>query len=239
MKNQNKKTSIEQAIDDLLSSGIPENIPLGKLKEYLKQNKKDLNKAEEKFKSHIYPQHKLNWNKNYIDNFQIMKTVNAYSTSIFNIMSKLINKNNLIQISNTEIINITGYSKPKVIKSIGELIEKGFITIKLKNEPKTSRATIYMINPELVTIGTGNQTKLKKEFWQLTGSKYKLDNLKKPSKIHINWLNMIENENYIIGYDKIQVNDEIIYFNKLSQKEKTSVNSPQITDAKFKVTIKL
>ena len=232
MKNQNKKTSIEQAIDDLLSSGIPENIPLGKLKEYLKQNKKDLNKAEEKFKSHIYPQHKLNWNKNYIDNFQIMKTVNAYSTSIFNIMSKLINKNNLIQISNTEIINITGYSKPKVIKSIGELIEKGFITIKLKNEPKTSRATIYMINPELVTIGTGNQTQLKKEFWQLTGSKYKLNVLEKPSKIHINWLDMIEKENYIIGYDKIQVDDEIIYFNKLSPKEKQNkkVSAQESTD---------
>lgn len=230
MKNKNKKTSIEQAIDDLLSSGIPENITLGKLKEYLKENKKELSKAEEKFKSHIYPQHKLNWNKNYINNFEIMKEIDNYSISIFTTISKLINKNNLIQISNIEIVKITGYSKNKVIKSINELIKKGFITIKLKGEPKTSRATIYMINPELVTIGTGNQTQLKKEFWQLTGSKYKLNTLKEPSKIHINWLDMIENENYIIGYDKIQVDNEIIYFNKLSIKEKKSINPPKYID---------
>ena len=63
-----KKTSIEQAIDDLLSSGIPENITLGKLKDYLNQNKKDLIKAEDKFKNHLYPQYKLNWNKTYITN---------------------------------------------------------------------------------------------------------------------------------------------------------------------------
>ena len=117
-----KKTSIEQAIDDLLASGIPENIPLGKLKEYLKENKKTLDKAEEKFKSHIYPQYTLNWNKNYINNFEIMKEIDTYSISIFTIISKLINKNNLIQLSLIDIINITNYSKPKIIKSINELI---------------------------------------------------------------------------------------------------------------------
>ena len=143
-----KKTSIEQAIDDLLASGIPENIPLGKLKEYLKENKKTLDKAEEKFKSHIYPQYTLNWNKNYINNFEIMKEIDTYSISIFTIISKLINKNNLIQLSLIDIINITNYSKPKIIKSINELIEKGFIAIKLKGEPKNSRSTIYMLNPE-------------------------------------------------------------------------------------------
>lgn len=215
-----KKTSIEQAIDDLLSSGVPENISLGKLKEYLRENKKNLDKAEEKFKSHIYPQHKLNWNKNYINNFEIMKEIDTYSISIFTIISKLINKNNLIQLSLIDIINITNYSKPKIIKSINELIEKGFIAIKLKGEPKNSRSTIYMLNPELVTIGTGKQEKLKKEFWQLTGSKYKLNILNEPSKIHIDWLNIIENKNYIIGYDKIQIDDKIIHFNKLSVKEK-------------------
>lgn len=229
-----KKTSIEQAIDDLLSSGIPENISLSKLKKYLKENKKILDKAEEKFKSHIYPQYKLNWNKNYINNFEIMKGIDTYSISIFTIISKLINKNNLIQLSLIDIINITNYSKPKIIKSINELIEKGFIAIKLKGDPKTSKATIYMINPELVTIGTGNQNKLKKEFWKLTGSKYNLNNLEKPSKIHINWFDMIENKNYIIGYNKIQIDDEIIHFNKLSKKEKSSKTLESIDEITFK-----
>ena len=223
-----KKTSIEQAIDDLLSSGIPENISLGKLKEYLKENKKDLAKAEDKFKNHLYPQYKLNWSKNYINNLELCKLLNTKSFSIFNSISKLINKNNLIQISNTEIVNITNYSKQTVINSINELIEKGFIAIKLKGEPKNSRATIYMINPELTTIGTGNQEKLKREYWELTSSIYKLNNLEKPSKIHINWLNMIENENYIIGYDKIQIDNEIINFNKLSLKEKQKKMSAHI-----------
>ena len=227
-----KKTSIEQAIEDLLSSGIPENIPLGKLKEYLKEHKKNLDKAENKFKNHLYPQYKLNWNKNYINNFEIMKIIDAYSISIFTTISKLINKNNLIQLSLTDIINITNYSKHKIIKSIDELIEKGFIAIKLKGEPKTARATIYMLNPELVTIGTGNQEKLKKEFWQLTGSKYKLNTLNEPSKIHISWLDIIENQNYIIGYDKLQIDDEIINFNKLSPKEKQNkkMSAQQSTD---------
>lgn len=214
-----KKTSIEQAIDDLLSSGIPENITLGKLKDYLNKNKKDLIKAEDKFKNHLYPQYKLNWNKTYITNLEIYKSLGTKSIGIFNILNKLINKNNLVQISKSELKNILKYDDKTIIKSINELIEKGFIAIKLKGEPKTSRATIYMINPELVTIGTGNQTQLKKEFWKLTGSKYKLNTLEKPSKIHINWFDMIENENYIIGYDKIQIDDEIIYFNKLSPKK--------------------
>mgnify|MGYP001852042634 FL=1 len=229
-----KKTSIEQAIDDLLSSGIPENIPLGKLKEYLKKYKKDLIKAEDKFKNHLYPQYKLNWNKNYINNFEVMKIIDTYSISIFTTISKLINKNNLIQLSLVNIINLTSYSKNKIIKSIDELIKKGFITIKLKGEPKTARATIYMINPELVTIGTGNQEKLKKEFWQITGSKYKLNILNEPSKIHIDWLNIIENKNYIIGYDKIQINDKIIHFNKLSKKEKSSKTLESIDEITFK-----
>lgn len=225
-----KKTSIEQAIDDLLASGIPENIPLGKLKEYLKENKKTLDKAEEKFKSHIYPQYTLNWNKNYINNFEIMKEIDTYSISIFTIISKLINKNNLIQLSLIDIINITNYSKPKIIKSINELIEKGFIAIKLKGEPKNSRSTIYMLNPELVTIGTGRQEKLKIDFWKLTDSKYKLNNLEEPSKIHINWLKMMENKNYIIGYDKLEIDDKIIHFNKLSKKEKSSKTLESIDD---------
>ena len=229
MKNKNKKTTTEQFIDDLIASGIP----LGnELKKYFQENKNKLKEVDEKFYSHIYPQHKLNWNKTYITNLEIYKLLNAKSVSIFNVISKLINKNNLIKISIIEIKKLLKYDDKTIIKSLNELIEKGFIAIRLKGEPKTSRATIYMINPELVTIGTGNQIQLKKEFWQLTGSKYKMNILEEPSKIHINWLDMIENENYIIGYDKIQVDDEIIYFNKLSPKEKSSVNSPQITDEK-------
>lgn len=212
-----KKTTTEQFVDDLISSGIP----LGnELKKYFQENKEKLKEVNKKFYSHIYPQYKLNWNKNYINNFEIMKAIDTYSISIFTIISKLINKNNLIQLSLTDIINITNYSKPKIIKSIDELTKKGFIAIKLKGESKTTRATIYMINPELVTIGTGNQEKLKKEFWKLTGSRYKLNILNEPSKVHIYWLNIIENKNYIIGYDKIEIDDEIINFNKLSPKEK-------------------
>lgn len=224
-----KKTSIEQAIDDLLSSGIPENISLGKLKEYLKENKKDLTKAEEKFYSHIYPQKNLDWNKNYINNFEIYKILNSKSNSIFNIISKLINKNNLVQISITELKKLLKYDDKTIIKSLNELIEKGFITIKLKGEPKNSRATIYMINPELITIGTGRQEKLKREYWELTGSIYENGELLKISKIHKNWLDFQENQTYIIGYDKIQVNDEIIYFNKLSQKQK-KMSAQESTD---------
>lgn len=229
-----KKTSIEQAIDDLLFSGIPENITLGKLKDYLNQNKKYLIKAEDRFKNHLYPQYKLNWNKTYITNLEIYKSLGAKSIGIFNILNKLINKNNLVQISKNELKNILKYDDKTIIKSIDELIKKGFIAIKLKGESKTSRATIYMINPELVTIGTGSQEKLKKEFWQLTGSKYKLNILNEPSKIHIDWLNIIENKNYIIGYDKIQIDDKIIHFNKLSKKEKSSKTLESIDEITFK-----
>ena len=98
-----KKTSIEQAIDDLLFSGIPENITLGKLKDYLNQNKKYLIKAEDRFKNHLYPQYKLNWNKTYITNLEIYKSLGAKSIGIFNILNKLINKNNLVQISKSEL----------------------------------------------------------------------------------------------------------------------------------------
>ena len=231
MKNQKKKNTTEQFIDDLITSGIP----LGnELKKYFQENKNKLKEIEEKFRNHMYPNYKLSWCKTYINNLEIYNLLNLSikSISIFNVISKLINKNNLIKISILEIKKLLKCDDKTILKAINELIEKGFITIKLKGEPKTSRATIYMINPELVTIGTGNQTQLKKEFWQLTGSKYKLNVLEKPSKIHINWLDMIEKENYIIGYDKIQVDDEIIYFNKLSPKEKQNkkVSAQESTD---------
>lgn len=236
MKNKKKKTTTEQFIDDLIASGIP----LGnELKKYFQENKDKLKEVDEKFYSHIYPQIKLNWCKLYNNNLEITKKTDKASINILNILYKLINRNNFIQISTSEIIKLTGYSNKTIIKSIDELIEKGFIAIKLKAEPKVSRSTIYMINPELVTIGTGNQTQLKKEFWKLTGSKYKLNNLEKPSKIHTNWLDMIENENYIIGYDKIQIDNEIIYFNKLSQKEKQKKMSATIEKLQTKYSNKL
>lgn len=231
MKNKDKKTTTEQFIEDLIASRV---ILGNELKKYFQENKNKLKEVDSKFYRHIYPQHKLNWCKLYNNNLGITKKIDKTSISILNILYKLINKNNLIQISISEIIKLTGYSNKTIIKSIDELIEKGFIVIKLKGEPKTSRSTIYMINPELITIGTGNQTKLKKEFWELTGSKYKINILEEPSKIHIDWLNMIENENYIIGYDKIQIDYEIIHFNKLSPKEKQnkkmSVNFEENTD---------
>lgn len=231
MKNKDKKTTTEQFIEDLIASRV---ILGNELKKYFQENKNKLKEVDSKFYRHIYPQHKLNWCKLYNNNLGITKKIDKTSISILNILYKLINKNNLIQISISEIIKLTGYSNKTIIKSIDELIEKGFIVIKLKGESKTSRSTIYMINPELITIGTGNQTKLKKEFWELTGSKYKINILEEPSKIHIDWLNMIENENYIIGYDKMQIDDEIIHFNKLSPKEKQnkkmSVNFEEHTD---------
>lgn len=217
-----KKTTTEQFIDDLITSGIP----LGEeLKKYFEKNKKKLKEVDKKFYSHIYPNKSLKWSKHYIK-IELHKNIKANSFMIFNAISNLINKNNLVQISQKEIIEITNVKDLKTIsKSINELIEKGFITIKLKGNKQ--RNTIYMINPELITIGTGRQEKLKKEFWEITGSKYKMNDLKTPSKIHNNWLNMIENQNYIIGYDKIQVNDEIINFNKLSIKEKQKKMSAQ------------
>lgn len=222
-----KKTTTEQFIDDLISSGVP----LGnELKKYFQENKNKLKEVNEKFYNHIYPQHKLNWNKTYIDNLELCKLINSKSFGIFNAISKLTNKNNLIQISNTEIINITGYSKQTIINCINELIEKGLITIKLKGETKTSRATIYMINPELITIGTGKREQLKKEFWKITGSIYKNGILKEMSNVHKKWIDFQENQAYIIGYDKIQIDNEIIYFNKLSKKEKSSINFGEHTD---------
>ena len=217
-----KKTTTEQFIDDLISSGIP----LGnELKEYFKQNKIKLKEVDEKFYRHLYPQNKLNWTKNYINNLEMYKLLNAKSIGIFNILSKLINKNNLIQISITELKKLLKYDDKTIIKSINELIEKGFVVIKLKGEPKTSRATIYMINPELTTIGTGNQEKLKREYWTITGSIYESGELLKLSEVHKKWLDYQENQAYIIGYDKIEVDNNIIHFNKLSTKIKSHLHN--------------
>lgn len=223
-KNKSKKTTTEQFIDDLISSGVP----LGnELKKYFKKNKNKLKEVDERFYRHIYPQKNLKWTKNYI-NLEIYKIINSNSFLIFSAISSLINKNNLIQISQKEIIELTECKNKRTIsKCLKELIEKGFIVIKLKGN--TKRNNIYMINPELTIIGTGNQEKLKKEFWKLTGSIYELGILKEPSKIHNFWIDLKENQSYIIGYDKIQVDDETIHFNKLSEK-KISVNSPKSTD---------
>lgn len=227
MKKQ-KKTSIEQALDDLIKVGVPN---VEEIKKYLKENINELNKAEKLFQNHIYPNKNLKWIKLYKQNLEISKYISTTSFSIFNCILKLINKDNLIQISHKEISKIANIkNKTYISNSINELIINGFITVKIKGN--TRRNTIYMINPELVTIGTGNQELLKIKFWKLTGTEYKNNNIINYSKIHKNWINLNTKQNYIVGYDKLEINNETIYFNKLSQKEKTSVPLLKNTDEK-------
>lgn len=215
MQNYNENhSSVVQALLDMKSVGcsIPEIECL--LKE-LQSDPAKQKKADKLFKSHLYPQKSINWIKYYND-IELERYISGYALQIFMAMAKNMRTLNLIQVSHNDLVIMTGLDKRTISKFLKELIAKGCIAIKIPGN--RTRASVYMINPQLATVGTGDKKQLTYDFWKLTGT-IEATNQKeedKLSSIHEQFLAHTIYRNYSIGYDKQVTSQGTFIFNKIN-----------------------
>lgn len=223
-----KVTSIEQALIDLKKAG-GSSAYIDYLLDELKNSKELLEQSEELFHGHLYPDKNLEWIKLFND-FELENYISPSCNAIFTVMAKNMRVSNLIQVSQNDLTIMTGADKKTVSKCLKELIDKGCIAIKIFGNRRN--ANVYMINPLLALVGTGNQKLLLKEFWILTGDIYDKSGYKliERSLPHFKFDNHCNKKTYSRGYNRQETTAGIIYFNKINppkNKESSGVFAPQ------------
>lgn len=209
-----KVTSIEQALIDLKKAGGSSSY-IDYLLDELKSSKELLEQSEELFHSHLYPDKSINWFKHY-NSYEFERILNPYEFKILTLMAKNMNISNLIQISQNDLKAITGLNKRTISDSLKNLIDNGYIAIKLLGNSRN--ANVYMVNPLFATVGTGNQELLTNEFWKLTGDIYDNTGYKviEKSLPHFRFNNISKEQTYSRGHNRQETTDGIIYFNKIN-----------------------
>lgn len=128
------------------------------------------------------------------------------------------NGTNLLQISlNDLLLVLNSKSKHTIQNALNELIEKGFIAIKIKGKGRIS--SVYMINPQIAIKGNCNVDYLIHEFWKLTGTTYKehSNDVDEFSKPHGNFIDFVaKSKPYSMGYDRQESSNGTLYFNKIN-----------------------
>ncbi|HBI62797.1 MAG TPA: hypothetical protein DDY31_16590 [Lachnospiraceae bacterium] len=219
-------SSIKQVLLDMKSAGFSSDaikILLDECEDYPKM----LAEADKKFSSHKYPHHSIVFLKitNKIEFFNILS---PKAVIVLNAMCCTMNTGNLIQITQDDLLNITNLGNKKTIKeALMELLEKGFIAIRLKGN--TRRGTVYMVNPLVARCGK-EIPELEKVFWTLTGTKYD-GKITEYSNPHDTWKENVKKRTYSIGYGKQDTTSGEIRFGKINEpKIKTKKGSPEATD---------
>lgn len=106
---------------------------------------------------------------------------------------------NLVQASTRDIERAAGVDLATARAGINSLLEKGCIAIKQRG--RGTRASIYMLNPEIATVGkTKTYPKL---FWQLTGTVYKSggkgNEIEVMSEPHYTWIQLTAVRQFTVG----------------------------------------
>lgn len=221
-------TSI-QMLKDLKSVGCS-SILVDQLLDELKNDPQKLNDVEELFKSHQYPNKSITWIKRFID-FDYQSCLSEYGIKVFDFMQvHMRSGTNLLQISlNDLLLVLNSKSKHTIQNALNELLEKGFIAIKIKGKGRVS--SVYMINPQIAIKGNCNVAYLTREFWKLTGTTYKdyynyknhnkkiddVNAIDEFSKPHSNFIDLsTKSKPYSMGYDKQEISNGTLYFNKIN-----------------------
>ena len=217
MKPNQNNSSIMQALLDLKSSGGDANA-IDILLLQLENNNMILENAEELFESHLHPEHSLKWCKLQC-NVEFSRFLSVNAVTILTAMLQNMNHWNNIQISYRDIIQITALNSLKSIKpALKELIDKGCIAVQDKGT--TKRPTVYMVNPEIATLGKPIANH-KDMFWRLVRNNVESDGGEKPDP-HALWDELTSKRTYAKGNDSlISHSDKKITFGKINEiKEK-------------------
>lgn len=210
-KNKQKKTSIMQALEDLKSSG-GDIEAVNKLIYQLEENKELQEVVEKIFRNRLYPEKSLTWLKLRGD-VEFSRFLSPNAVTILIAMCQNMRQGNLLQISQRKIMAITSISSPKaVVKALDELISVGAIAVRLKGT--SHRSPVYMVNPEIATVGTENK-KLEFVFWKYSDKSDKvLEGYENPRD---KWKTLTKFRTYSKGYDKQEDGTGTVYFNKINE----------------------
>ena len=162
-------SSVVQMCLDAAKAGHPELLEaLQAIKEKDPRAIKDIDGI---WNSHKHPDNSLAWVK--FKNFEKCRAISNLSKlsggdkakSLLLAMIQIVNQDMYVQCSHNIIGKIVSQSKPTVIKCIDTLIQYGFIVVAKKATNKD--AAVYMINPNVVTVGKTEDDKLLEKFNEL------------------------------------------------------------------------
>ena len=119
------------------------------------------------------------------------KVVDAFASAI--------DQANLVKISTRDIEKAAGVDRAAARESIKSLLSKGCIAV--EKSGTRNIAAVYMLNPEIATVG--NSKASSKKFWELTGTVYKdggkgreVESFSEP---HMEWIRLTAVRSYTVG----------------------------------------
>lgn len=235
-KNPNNPTnsSLVQALLDAKDNGFPA-VLVNPLLDFADKNKSILKEADAVFKKRNYPKGALRWSRIYNDfEYESFLSTNEFLVLIF--MVKNMATNNLIQVSQQDIVSYTTMrSKGAVNSVLHSLISKGCIAVKFQGNNR--QKAVYMINPLLGTVGVEHKNSLAKTFWELTGTQFK-DKEKdtEHSEPHKKWLELTMEQHYYRGRNSrenisfIEIKEKTKETRTDTKAKKDSVTSKDFSD---------
>lgn len=157
------------------------------------------------FDTHRYPDNSIFWTKHRRDN-ELQRILSPEEKLILDTFEQYMNQSNLLQISSRMLVKCTGLNDRTVRKCLDLLIEKGCLAVHT-NGP-SNKAKIYMLNPEIATVGTPTSWVTETNFWKLTGSTYDFGKngrleLTQPSATQIKWVELTSVRMFDVGTESI------------------------------------
>lgn len=224
--NNRDCSSCRQALLDLKIAGFPNDL-IDQLIDFANVNQEALENADKAFQEHQYPQHSIKFVK-MSNEIEFCKYIGAPATAILTAMCQNMRTGNKIQLSQSDLLNITGVGNKKTVsKALGELMENGYIALVI--DGNTRRSPVYMVNPKIATVGKSNPH-LQYQFWKLSGTEFSYDDEKTVKSMpQQRWEINTAKRTYALGYDKQNTDDGLIIFNK--------INPPEIETAPSAVTL--
>lgn len=149
-KPNNENSTVKQVLLDLKASGgDAEAIDL--LISQIEQDHTLRGNADKLFQSHQYPEHSLNWFKLQGD-IEFPRFLSPNAMTILIAMCQNMQTDNLLQVSRRDLIDITHLTSLKAVQpALKELVQNGCITEVI--EASGRRSAVYMVNPEIATVG--------------------------------------------------------------------------------------
>lgn len=232
MKNPNEEhSSIKQALLDLKASGGDANA-IDILIRQIGVQKNILADADELFRKRMYPNSVLKWLKLHSD-IEFTRFLSPNALMILIVMCQNMLHGNLLQINYRELMEITNIKSIKYIKpALDELIHTGCIMVRIPGT--TRRSAVYMINPEIATIGKDSpgltyifwkqvrqyniEKGIDKENEEEIEKNFEIDLLKKPeSSTLTNWEKLTKERTYSKGTDHLEEDSHKVFFGKINE----------------------
>lgn len=179
--NSDYKSKTQHYTETLLKQpGIDENTTLGELLEIL-QNQDKARVLDQKLDFPLYNQAKVSFIRLNLKSLSVLSSCSPKALKVYIKLIQYMNQSNVIHISKSDLIAITGLSKPTLISAIQELENKGLLII-YKGDIGQGEADAYYINPAISASGKiAMEAVMINTFWQegTQEQKNKFDNTNK------------------------------------------------------------